>query len=219
VPVRADGASGPEAIAAGDDLGCAPSNGDLVRWGENGCGQLENHSTPNTALPVAVDTSRVEGSPAERGRGARISGRLLFLPGEPRRRMQGARDARPAGNARPALILGALALAVGAYFALDAARFVAKTVPATGVIVGRNGSTYTVRFRVDGRAVEFGTDMPTTRGFARSGIRLGREVAVRYNPDAPGEARVVGAKLWAFPLCMALVGAFAVARGLARLRR
>ena len=117
---------------------------------------------------------------------------------------------RPASRGAVALI-GAALLAVGAYQGIAALRLVARTEPATGVVVARGGSSYTVRFEMEGRPIQFQAPMPTTRGFARSRIQVGREVLVRYDPDAPGEARVGGSALWAFPVACLLIGAMALA--------
>jgi hypothetical protein len=123
-----------------------------------------------------------------------------------------------ARNARLTVLLGVVAFVVGAYFGLAALRFVGKSVPTTGIIVDRGGSTYTVQFEVEGRNVQFESDMPTTKGFARSQIQVGKEVEVRYVPSAPSEARVAGSKLWAFPLAMMFIGLVGIAGGLAKSR-
>jgi len=115
-------------------------------------------------------------------------------------------------QSRPLVVaIGIISLAVGAYSGVSALHFVATSVATKGVIVGRGGSTYTVRFDLDGHAVEFESTMPTTKGFARSKVQVGREVEVRYRRDAPGNARVVGSALWAFPLAMMVIGVLAIA--------
>jgi hypothetical protein len=124
----------------------------------------------------------------------------------------------PTPSRRFLVLLGVAILAVGAYFGISALRFVAASVPATGVIVARGGSTYTVRFEVDGRPVQFDSRMPTSKGFARSKIQVGNEVEVRYDPDAPEKARVAGSALWFFPLAMTFIGVVAIASGFLRLR-
>ncbi|HVO18749.1 MAG TPA: DUF3592 domain-containing protein [Anaeromyxobacter sp.] len=124
-----------------------------------------------------------------------------------------------APSRRAIAIIGGLVLLVGAYQGVAALRLVARTEPATGVVVARGGSTYTVRFEVEGRSVQFQAPLPTTRGFARRWIQVGGEVPVRYDPDAPGEASVAGSALWIFPAALLFIGAAALSSLLVDPRR
>ncbi len=119
----------------------------------------------------------------------------------------------PTPNRRVVVVIGLVALAAGAWSGLSSLRFVASSVPTTGVIVARGDSTYTVRFEVDGRSVQFRSSLPTTRGFARSRIQVGNPVAVRYDPYDPARARVGGSALWLFPVAMAFLGAAGIVAG------
>ncbi len=124
----------------------------------------------------------------------------------------------PASNRRVVVVVGLLALAVGAWSGLSALRFVASSVPTTGVIVARGGSSYTARFEVEGRSVQLQSRMPSTRGFARSRIQVGRPVAVRYDPADPARARVAGSALWFFPAVMTFIGVVGIVSGFVRVR-
>jgi Protein of unknown function (DUF3592) len=109
-------------------------------------------------------------------------------------------------SARAVLLIAGLAFAVGCGVGLDALRFAMRSVSTTGTIVDRGERTYTVQFALDGRPVRFESGMPSTKGFARSRITIGNQVPVRYDPLAPEDARVAGAKLWFFPFAMMSIG-------------
>jgi hypothetical protein len=116
-----------------------------------------------------------------------------------------SQDRRPP-SPRAVLLIAGVTFAVGCGFGLDALRFAMRSVSTTGTIVARGERTYTVQFALDGRPLRFESAMPSTRGFARSRITVGNPVPVRYDPIAPEDARVAGARLWFFPLAMMFIG-------------
>jgi hypothetical protein len=124
----------------------------------------------------------------------------------------------PAQRRILALLISSLGLLYGTYRLWDAWSFTSQAREATGEVVQRDSSQFTIRYIVGEQAFQIQEDLPIARGmsaYRRTEIQPGVQVAVLYDPASPQKARWESDRIWAFPVVVILISVLA---GLAGLR-
>jgi hypothetical protein len=105
------------------------------------------------------------------------------------------------------IILSIIGFAYGIYLWSDYFIFTLSACETQGLIVSREGSSFTIQYNVEGQTFQIKQGLPSTKGMSglkRAKLQPGATVSVLYDPMSPGDARW-NAHIWVWPLIVIIL--------------